>query len=157
MAQAQSRQGKAAEAESTLSKAVALNQGAPNPVFADALSDIATAYAAESNYEKSAENLKRLIYLRPNDGQAYSRLALTLYMSKNFEESESEAQKALSLDPKNADAWNTLGLIKLVGNDHASAANAFQQVIAIDPNYPGVNENLNKAKAGQSKTGSKNR
>ena len=156
MAQAQSRQGKAAEAESTLSKAVALNQGAPNPVFADALSDIATAYAAQSNYEKSAENLKRLIYLRPNDVQAHSRLALTLYMSKNFEESESEAQKALSLDLKNADAWNTLGLIKLAGDDHAAAANAFQQVIAIDPNYPGANENLNKAKAGQSKTGSKN-
>ena len=156
MAQAQSRQGKAAEAENTLSKAVEFNNGSPSPAFADALSDVAAAYAAQANYDKSAENLKRLIYLRPYDPRAHSRLALTLYLLKNYDEGEAEAQTSLRLDQANADAWNTLGLIKLAENDNASAATAFQQVIVIDPKYPGAKDNLDKAKAGQGKTNSKN-
>ena len=156
LSQAQSRLGKATDAENTLSKAVEYNNGAPNSVFADAVSEIAATYAFQANYEKSADNLKRLIYLRPYDTQPHSRLALTLYLLKRFDEGESEAQAALLLDQRNADAWNTLGLIKLAKNDDASASTAFQQVVTIDPNYPDATKNLDKAKAAQEKPNLKN-
>jgi tetratricopeptide (TPR) repeat protein len=135
---------------------VEYNNGAPDSVFADAVSEIAATYAFQANYEKSADNLKRLIYLRPYDTQPHSRLALTLYLLNRFDEGESEAQAALLLDQRNADAWNTLGLIKLAKNDDASASTAFQQVVTIDPNYPDATKNLDKAKAAQEKPNLKN-
>jgi tetratricopeptide (TPR) repeat protein len=155
MAQAQARQGKASDAENTLNKAAEFEQ-TPSPAFAAALSDVADAYAAQENYERSAEALKRLMYLRTDDAEGHGRLALTLYQLKRYDEAEAEAQVSLKLDQGSPHVWNTLGLIKLAKNENASAATAFQQVISIDPKYPGARENLDRANAIKTNTNSKN-
>jgi tetratricopeptide (TPR) repeat protein len=147
LAQAQARQGKAAEAENSLIKAVGYNNGQASTVFSAALSDTAAAYAAQGNYEKAVDNLKRLMFIQPYDAQSRAHLGFMLYMLKRYDEAEAETQNSLANDQRSAEAWNTLGLIKLAKGDNASAASAFKQVIVIDPKYPGAKENLDKANA----------
>ena len=148
LAQAQSRQLKAEEAEETLRRAVEASGGAVNNVFAGPLSDIAAAFAAQQNYEKSAENLRRFIFLQPTNADARARLALTLYFLKEFDQADAEAQNALVLKQNSAEAWNTVGLVALARNDNARAETAFQQVVTIAPDFPEAKANLEKAKAG---------
>jgi Flp pilus assembly protein TadD len=147
LAKAQSRQGKAAEAEESLRRAVELNGGAADPIFVSALSDIAAAFTAQRNYDKTADELKRLLYIDPANADARAWLALTLYSLKRYDEAQDEAGRALTIKQDSADAWNVIGMVALAHNDGARAATAFQQVITIDPNFPEAKANLEKADA----------
>jgi Flp pilus assembly protein TadD len=146
IAQTQSREGKPEEAEESLRRAVEASGGSVSDVFADALSDIATAFAEQRNWEKSAENLRRLIYLRPESAVAHSRLALTLYYSKQYDEAEMEAHKAIDIDENTVEAWNTLGLALLAKTQYDDAAKAFEKVLQLKSDYPLANNNLERAR-----------
>jgi Flp pilus assembly protein TadD len=148
LAQAQSRQGKAEQAEDSLRKAVELSGGVVTVGFANVLSEIAAAYAAKQNHEKSAENLRRVIYLRPDDAEARARLAFALYSLDRYDEAEAEARNSLALRPNVAGTWNTLGLILLRKQKYRDAADAFQKVIDAEPDHPDARANLARAKAG---------
>jgi Flp pilus assembly protein TadD len=147
LAQAQSRQGKAAEAEESLRLAVENSGGSASGIFSAALSDVASAYAAEQNYEKYAENLKRLLYIEPQNADVRSRLATTLCYLRRYEEAAIEARSALNIKPDSAEAWNALGIASLATNANQDAIAAFEQVVNISPDFPEAKANLERARA----------
>jgi tetratricopeptide (TPR) repeat protein len=146
LAKAQARQGKPEKAEESLRKAIGLNGGALNDIFAEALGDIAAAYYAKQNYERSADNFRRLLVLRPNDADARARLALTLYSLDRLDEAETEARNSLNVKPDLVEGWNVLGLTLLRKQDYRGAAEAFQKVVAARPDFPEAKSNLERAR-----------
>jgi tetratricopeptide (TPR) repeat protein len=112
-----------------------------------ALSDIAAAFAAQQNYDRSADDLKRLLYIEPGNADARARLALTYYFLKRYDEAQAEAERSLAIKQDSANAWNVIGLVALTRNDGPRAATAFQQVITIDPNFPEAVANIEKARS----------
>lgn len=147
LAQSQARQGKADEAEESLRLAVQYSGGAASDLFAAALSDIASAYAAQEKYDKSADNLRRLLFLERDNAEARTRLALTLYYLKRYDEAQHEAEQALSVRSDLSETWNTLGLILLEKKQHDDAAKAFEKVLELDANFAEAKNNLAKARA----------
>ncbi|MFN6962872.1 MAG: tetratricopeptide repeat protein [Pyrinomonadaceae bacterium] len=146
LAQAQSRQGKAAEAEATLRKAAESAGNVPLDVFASALADIASAYAEHKDYAKAAENLRRLVYVRPFDPSARSRLALMLHLDGRDDEAAPEIAAALEIDPNDPAAHNIAGMVAAARGDRAEAEVQFEQALQLKPDYQEAKDNLAKLK-----------
>jgi len=145
LAQAQARLGKAEQAEETVRQAVEANGGTPTDNFAAALNLVATAYAERQDYNKAAENFARLVYLQPNNADAQTRLAMSLYFLKRLDEAETVARNAVATKPDLPDAWNTLGLVLMEKKQDGQAAEAFRSVVQLKPDFPDAQTNLERA------------
>ena len=141
-------QGRPEEGEADLKKAADITSGAVSPqFFANAVGDLANAYAAKKNYEKAAENFGRLVYIQPNNADARTRLAWSLYYLKKYDEAGAQAEKALSLAPDSADTYNIFGLILLAKGQPRDAEKAFGHALQISPGLTAAKDNIALAKS----------
>ena len=140
-------QDKPEEAEASLQKASELNSGSISPgVFVNVLSDLAVAFAKQEKYEKSAENLKRLLYISPDNADARLKLTLTYFTQKKYNEAQAEIEELLKINPNQAEVLNLYGLILLEKNKKAEAAAQFEKALQIKPDFADAKANLEKAK-----------
>ena len=143
LALAQIVQGKPAEAEINLQKAVESSGPETSPtVFAETLSALVDSYLTQGNYERAVPNLKRLRFLQPSNGAVRLKLVEALIKLRQYPEAEAEAENILKADQNNAAAWNSLGLILLGTGDRKGAQEAFQKAVALRPEYEQAKENL---------------
>jgi Flp pilus assembly protein TadD len=141
-------QGRPEEGEADLKKAADITSGSVSPqFFASAVGDLANAYAAKKNYEKAAENFGRLVYIQPNNADARTRLAWSLYYLKKYDEAGAQAEKALSLAPDSAETYNIYGLILLAKGRPRDAEKAFERALKISPGLSAAKDNLAAAKS----------
>ena len=102
------------EAEINLQKASELNNGSIAPeVFATALSDLSITYAKQEKYEKSAENLKRLLFISPENVDARIKLTLALFSLKKYDEAQLQIEELIKQNPNQAEVFNLYGFILL--------------------------------------------
>jgi tetratricopeptide (TPR) repeat protein len=149
LAQSQTMLGRTQDAEESLRTAVEANNGQPSDAFSAALQDLASMYALQQNYEKSAENYRRLIYLRPNDALAHAGYAKTLLFQRQLDDAQNEAQTSVRLQPDLAEGWNILGLIMLERNQKKDAIDYFSKALQIKPDLSEAKENLARAQQDQ--------
>jgi tetratricopeptide (TPR) repeat protein len=150
LALAQVLQKRPEEAEASLQRAVQFNNGMlSDDVVATTLNDLAIEYASQQKYQRSAENLKRLLYLQPGNVGARTKLALTLYLMKQYDEAQIEAESVIRMNPNDPSMYNVTGLILMEKGDHAGAALQFEKALTIAPDFADAKANLAKAKAGK--------
>lgn len=147
LALAQIMLGKPEEAEKNLETAANLPSSIAPEIFASALNDLAAAYAKKDNYEKTAEHLRRLLYLKPNDTDARIKLTLALMTLKRYDDALAQTNELLKQSPNAPETFNLQGIILLQANRKTEAAAAFEKALQLKPNYEEAKQNLEKARA----------
>ena len=108
--------------------------------------NLADAYSARSatktgadqqaDLDKSLDNYKKAIELKPDDSGYLNNYALTLVKSKKFDEAQTELNKAAQLDPPNAGKYfYNLGAVLVNSGQLDAAGEAFKKAVSSDPNY----------------------
>jgi Flp pilus assembly protein TadD len=147
LALSQILQGKPAEGEANLQKAVELSGNRVSPLlFVETLKSLVDEYLKQGNTEKAAENLKRLRFVQPENIEARMKLVELLIDLKRFDEAAAETETILRADPNNAAAWNNLGVIMLAQSQKKKAAEAFENALKLRPDYEEAKKNLLQAK-----------
>ncbi len=140
-------QDKPVEAETNLQKASEINNGAIAPeVFVTALNDLSIAYAKQDKYEKSAENLNRLLYIAPDNTEARIKLALTYLTLKKYDQAQAQIEEIIRQNPNRAEVYNLYGLVLLEKKQNIEAAAQFEKALQIKPDFAEAKTNLEKAK-----------
>jgi tetratricopeptide (TPR) repeat protein len=146
LALSQILQGKPAEGESNLQKAVELSGNQVSPLlFVDTLKGLVEEYLKQGNTEKAAENLKRLRFLQPDSTDVRMKLVETLVQLKQYDEARSEAEVLVRMDQSNAAAWNIYGVILLAMSQKKAAAEAFEVALKLRPDLEDAKQNLRRA------------
>lgn len=146
LALAQILQGKPADGEVNLQKAVAFSGDGMSPlVFISPLTTLVDEYLKQGNFEKAAENLKRLRFLQPDNIEIRMKLVEALIELRQYPEAKAEAEIVLTADQNNAAAWNSLGIILLATSDKKGAREAFEKALTLRPDYAEAKENLRQA------------
>ncbi|HQU85514.1 MAG TPA: tetratricopeptide repeat protein [Pyrinomonadaceae bacterium] len=146
LAVAQIMQDKPEEAEQSLQKAATLPSSISPEIFANVLRDLAASYAKKDNFEKTVENLIRLLNLTPNNTDERTKLALALFTLKRYDEALTQADEVIRQKPDQAEIYNIKGLILMQKNQKTQAAEQFQKAIQLKPDFPEAQMNLIKAK-----------
>ena len=145
LALAQILQGKPAEGEANLQRAVGFSGDSVSPaLFIDSLRTLVDEYLKQGNIEKAGENLRRLRYLEPDNIETRLKLLETMIQLKQYTDAEAEVGAILNMDQNNAAAWNARGLILLAKGQTKDAAAAFNRALALRPDYQDAKENLRK-------------
>ncbi|MEO8574048.1 MAG: tetratricopeptide repeat protein [Pyrinomonadaceae bacterium] len=143
---AQILQGRPADGEINMEKAVALSGAGVSPMlFNEALTTLVDAYLKQGNFGKAAENLKRLRFIQPNNIEVRLKLVEALIELKQYPEAEGEVEAVIKMDQNNPVAWNSLGLVLLLTSDAKAAVGAFEKALTLRPDYPEAKENLRRA------------
>jgi tetratricopeptide (TPR) repeat protein len=99
-------------------------------------------YSKQGNGEKQAENIHRLLFLKPDAIEARMKLIEVLIELKRYDEAGPETETVLKMDPTNAVAWNSLGVILLAKAQKKDAAKAFERALTLRPDYAEAEKNL---------------
>ena len=148
LALAQIVQGRPAEGEVNLRKAVELSEGQVSPLlFVDPLTTLVDQYLKQGNFEKASENLKRLRFLQPEKVETRMKLIEMQIQLKQYAGVSGGGDRGSSRNgSNNADAWNALGLFLLGKAQNKEAADAFNRALTLRPDYKDAKENLKKAR-----------
>jgi protein O-mannosyl-transferase len=150
LASAQMFQGKADEAEPNLQKAVALSAGkTPPATFAPILQQLAATFASQQNYQKAYDNMARVVYLKPNDGEARMRLGVLALKLGRLDEAQATFEPLARSAPNNAAVLNLYGQVLLEKKQYEQAAAQFEAALRIQPNLEEAKTNLAKARGGK--------
>lgn len=146
LALSQILQGKPAEGEANLQKAVELSGDRVSPLlFVETLKSLVDEYVKQGNTEKAAENLKRLRFVQPENIEVRMKLVEALIKLKQFDEAAAETETILRADQNNAAAWNNLGIIMLARSQKKKATEAFENALKLRPDYEDARKNLLQA------------
>lgn len=96
------------QARSAFTRAITTVQATPQNL-PDLLIDRARAYAMESDFRHSEEDLSHALDIRPNDALALRLRASARMHQNSFDLAEADAQAAVTLEPTNVDALLMLG------------------------------------------------
>ena len=136
LARRQSQDGKRAEAEATLRRAIA-----DSPKNREAHFLLAEVQGALGKRQDAVATL-RAIADDPTDAVAHFRLGGALREAKRLAEAEFALRDAITASPTMAEAHMELGNVLLAQEQTAAAEAAFRQAIALRPNYPAAHYNL---------------
>jgi len=82
-----------------------------DPNYADAHHNIAAINFAQRNYEKAAENFKKLTEIDPTDPEGFASYGKVLYVQDKYDEAMDAYQQALQISPNYGEALKELGKI----------------------------------------------
>lgn len=139
-------QDKPEEAELNLQKAASLPSSISPEIFANVLRDLAASYAKKDNFEKTAENLIRLLNLTPSNVEERTKLALAFFTLKRYDDALIQIDEVIRQKSDQAEIYNIKGLILMQKNQRTQAAEQFQKAIELKPDFPEAQMNLIKAK-----------
>ena len=147
IAVAQALLGKPEEAEANLEKAVRLSGDSASPsTWINTLRDVALAYGEKKNYEKAAENLKRIVFIDPDNVPARANLALAFSKLNRFDEALQVIEPVAHANYNDAAVYNAYGLALLGKNRKTDAAEQFDKALKLKPDFTEAKENLKKAR-----------
>lgn len=147
IAVAQALLGKPEEAEANLEKAVRLSGDSASPsTWINTLRDVALAYGERGNYEKAADNLKRILFIDPNNMPARANLALAFCKLNRFDEALQVIEPVAQSNYNDAAVYNAYGLALLGKNRKTDAAEQFEKALKLKPDFTEAKENLKKAR-----------
>lgn len=140
-----SLQNKPEEAEKVLAALVNTTFDQVDPsIWADSVRTLALAYFSQKNYEKAAENFRRVLYVAPQRTDVRTDLALTLFESKNYNEAQEQIEQSLRENPNEARSHFIYGLILLKKNRQNEATQSFEKALQLNPDLAEARENLKK-------------
>lgn len=105
------------------------------PGRTDLLASLGESYFKAGEVEKSIEEFKKLIEVRPS-ARTYSFLGLSYAHLGRFDEAKQEFRKGLKLEPSNNFCLFQLGYIAKLQGDSAGAETIFLKVLHSNPSYP---------------------
>ncbi|WP_169221880.1 serine protease [Brasilonema sp. UFV-L1] len=111
------------------------------------------ANAAESvgNYSQAEKIWRRVVQLKPNDGNAYNNLGNALRQQKKLEAAIDAFQKAIQFNPDYADAYNSLGNALCDQKKLDKAIDAYKKAIEFDSDHAYAYNGLGNALRDQKK------
>ncbi len=131
------QRGDHTRAVTLIGQAIALNGQA-----AHFHNNIAAAYRALKDADKSRSHYQQAIALKPDYAEAYGNLAGLLADQGNAEDAEAHARRAVGLKPEYAKAHYALGSVLQKQHKETEAAACYEQALALNPNYAEAWNNL---------------
>ena len=121
------------------------------PDSADAHMYLGSLMLQQSQLDQAVVHFRQAQELNPDQAHSYSNLGVALLRQKNYAEAATQFQKAIALQPDYAVAHKNLGLALAPQGLLAEAVRHFERALQLDPTVPGVQEPLNRARAGLEK------
>ena len=98
--------------------------------------ELASGYYEEGKTEIALDELKQVIAIDPNFGEAYNLRGLIFMRLGDQRQAEESFRRAVALNPRDADAQHNYGWLQCQQGRYPEAARSFQQALAV-PLYGG--------------------
>ncbi|HVA46445.1 MAG TPA: tetratricopeptide repeat protein [Pirellulales bacterium] len=134
------KEGKLAEAEERLSRAVELH-----PAFAAAHHNLGVVQARQNRLVKAVSSFRKTLQVDPDFTDAYGNLGLAYYEQGRFEEAVCEFRHALRRTPGSAENVNNLAAALVQLARPAEAAECYRRALELRPDYIEAHHNLGRA------------
>ena len=121
-----------------LDKAIEEFRGAikisPESENADAYYGLAYTYKELEQYQKAAQNFKKVISLDPDDATTYVELGIILSQNlRKYQEAAENFERATKLKPEYVNAWINLGVVRKKMGLIKEAVKCFKKAIILEP------------------------